>query len=161
MYIKALENTTLLFLSSALQIVMDEVFHCCFVLFCFVLFVCFFTQSFFFLASLVVINPQLFTITNPHNLVSSIFPALLQCLQCQRVFDKAQAIEQPSDIPEPLRTNSSYRGRSISQLMCPFCHSQILQQSMPRYVKHLEGNLIVVFSFFRLDKMHSFSHCMR
>ena len=56
----------------------------------------------------------------------------LQCLQCQRVFDKSQAIEQPSDSPEFLRSSTSYRGPAISQLMCPHCHSQILQQSMPR-----------------------------
>ena len=63
----------------------------------------------------------------------------VQCLQCQHVFDKAQAIDQPSDSPEHLRTSTSYRGRSISKLMCPFCFSQILQQSMPRSGKQRSG----------------------
>ena len=65
------------------------------------------------------------------NLCLSLSP-FIQCLQCQHVFDKARAIDQPSDSPEPLRSSVSYRGRAISKLMCPFCHSQILQQSVLR-----------------------------
>jgi len=56
---------------------------------------------------------------------------VVQCLQCQRIFDRAQAKEQVYNSPD-LRgvVSSSFCKKSISNLMCPYCHSHNLQLSM-------------------------------